>query len=147
MNEAAHNGYRLEMALVRTSAQYEGRPGDIARGRELAREFLARVGARQGTPVSRRAGDLVQLVVSELLTNACKYAPGPALVDLELSGDQVEVTVWDTAPALPVAQPADPARIGRHGLEIVKAVCHHFEVRREAVGKRTTARIRLADDA
>ncbi|MFE0805333.1 ATP-binding protein [Streptomyces sp. NPDC058812] len=145
MDVAAHNGDQLRNELVRVSAEYEGMPGDIARGRELARKFLARVRAAQGLPVSDRATDLVQLVVSELLTNACKYAPGPSLVDLELAEDRVEVTVWDSDPVLPVAEPADPGRIGRHGLEIVMAVCQSFEVHREPVGKRMRAAVRLAD--
>ncbi len=146
MNGAAQNGHRPREAPVRVSAEYEGRPGDIARGRELARGFLARVRATRNRPVPDRAVDLVQLVVSELLTNACKYAPGPSLVDLELAEDRVEVTVWDSDPVLPVAEDTDPDRIGRHGLEIVMAVCQSFEVRREPVGKRMRAAVRLADD-
>ncbi|WP_329469353.1 ATP-binding protein [Streptomyces sp. NBC_01723] len=131
---------------VKVSAEYEGIPGDIARGRELARRFLARVRAVQDRTVSDRAADLLQLVVSELLTNACKYAPGPSLVDLELADDLVEVTVWDSEPVLPVAEATDPGRIGRHGLEIVMAVCHSFEVHREPVGKRMRAALMLTDD-
>ncbi|MFJ7771219.1 ATP-binding protein [Streptomyces sp. NPDC097107] len=145
MDGAAQNGDQLRNELVRVTAEYEGMPGDIARGRELARRFLDRVRAAQGLPVSDRATDLVQLVVSELLTNACKYAPGPSVVDLELTEDRVEVTVWDSDPLLPVAETPDPGRIGRHGLEIVMAVCQSFEVRREPVGKRMRAAVRLAD--
>lgn len=145
MDVAAQNGDQLRNELVKVSAEYEGMPGDIARGRELARRFLARVRAAQGLPVSDRATDLVQLVVSELLTNACKYAPGPSLVDLELAEDRVEVTVWDSDPVLPVAESTDPGRVGRHGLEIVMAVCQSFEVHREPVGKRMRAAVRLAD--
>ncbi|CAL9349715.1 ATP-binding protein [Streptomyces sp. enrichment culture] len=147
MDGAAHTGERLRDVPVKVSAEYQGIPGDIARGRELARRFLARVRAAQGTPVSDRAVEVVQLVVSELLTNACKYAPGPSLVDLELAEDRVEVTVWDSAPALPVPETADPARIGRHGLEIVMAVCESFEVHREPVGKRMRAAVGLTDPA
>ncbi|MFI8949876.1 ATP-binding protein [Streptomyces sp. NPDC053750] len=146
MDGAARNGDRLKEALVRVSAEYEGRPGDIARGRELARRFLAQVRAVGGLAVSDRAVDVLQLVVSELLTNACKYAPGPSLVDLQLAEDRVEVTVWDSDPVLPVAERADPGRIGRHGLEIVMAVCQSFEMHREPVGKRMRAAVRLADD-
>ncbi|MGW7282849.1 ATP-binding protein [Streptomyces sp. NPDC054844] len=145
MDGAAQNGDQLRNELVRVTAEYEGMPGDIARGRELARRFLDRVRAAQGLPVSDRATDLVQLVVSELLTNACKYAPGPSVVDLELTEDRVEVTVWDSDPVLPVAETPDPGRIGRHGLEIVMAVCQSFEVCREPVGKRMRAAVRLAD--
>ncbi|MFE0824546.1 ATP-binding protein [Streptomyces sp. NPDC058807] len=146
MNGAAQNGNLPREAPVRVSAEYEGRPGDIARGRELARAFLTRVRTTRDRPVPDRAVDLVQLVVSELLTNACKYAPGPSLVDLELAEDRVEVTVWDSDPVLPVAEGADPDRVGRHGLEIVMAVCQSFEVHREPVGKRMRAAVRLADD-
>ncbi|MDT0609251.1 ATP-binding protein [Streptomyces lancefieldiae] len=146
MDGAAHQGDRLREALVRVSAEYEGLPGDIARGRELARCFLARVRAAGALPVPDRAVDVLQLVVSELLTNSCKYAPGPSLVDLELAGDRVEVTVWDSAPVLPMAERADPGRVGRHGLEIVMALCQSFEVHREPVGKRMRAAVCLADD-
>ena len=147
MNGAAHHGDRLGTTPVRVSAEYEGIPGDIARGRELARGFLARLRTARGIAVSDRAVDVVQLVVSELLTNACKYAPGPSLVDLELAEDRVEVSVWDSDPVLPVPVPAasDPGRVGRHGLEIVMAVCETFEVRRETVGKRMTAAVLLTD--
>ncbi|MEW2450856.1 ATP-binding protein [Streptomyces parvulus] len=143
MDGAARHEDRLNEA-VKVSAEYEGIPGDIARGRELARRFLAGV-REQGRTVSDRASDLLQLVVSELLTNACKYAPGPSLVDLELTDGFVEVTVWDSEPVLPVAEATDPGRVGRHGLEIVMAVCHSFEVHREPVGKRMRAAVMLAD--
>ncbi|MEV7794705.1 ATP-binding protein [Streptomyces sp. NPDC087512] len=146
MDGAAQNGDQLEKALVRVSETYEGRPGDIARGRELARDFLTRLRAERHVPVSDRTVDVVQLVVSELLTNACKYAPGPSLVDLVVAEDRVEVSVWDSDPVLPVPEASDPARIGRHGLEIVMAVCETFDVRREPVGKRTTAAVPLAGE-
>ncbi|MER6164600.1 ATP-binding protein [Streptomyces violaceorubidus] len=146
MDGAAQTGDRLTDVSVKVSAEYMGRPGDIARGRELARRFLARARTARGVAVSDRAVEVVQLVVSELLTNACKYAPGPSLVDLELAEDRVEVTVWDSAPVLPVPESADPGRIGRHGLEIVMAVCQSFEVHREPVGKRMRAAVGLADD-
>ncbi|MFJ6071202.1 ATP-binding protein [Streptomyces sp. NPDC093065] len=146
MDGAARIGDRRRDEPVKVSAEYEGIPGDIARGRELARLFLARVRAAQGARVSERAVEVVQLVVSELLTNACKYAPGPSTVDLELAEDRVEVTVWDSEPVLPVPHPADPDRVGRHGLEIVMAVCQSFEVHREPVGKRMRAAVRLVDD-
>ncbi|MFJ4521979.1 ATP-binding protein [Streptomyces sp. NPDC088810] len=148
MDEVARSGEPRsdQAAPVMVSAAYEGGPTDIAEARDLARDFLTRVQADHGLPVSDRAMDVVQLVVSELVTNACKHAPGPCLVDLELSGGSVDITVWDGAPTLPVARAADPGRVGQHGLEIVMAVCQGFEVHREPVGKRTTASVVLADD-
>ncbi|MEU0004257.1 ATP-binding protein [Streptomyces sp. NPDC006314] len=118
----------------------------IAEARHLAADFLARVQAEHGLPVSQRAMDLTRLVVSELVTNARKYAPGPILMDLRITGGLVEVVVWDSDPVLPVARAADAGRVGQHGLEIVMAVAQGFEVQREVVGKRIAARIALMDD-
>ncbi|MEW2160986.1 hypothetical protein AB0950_38045 [Streptomyces sp. NPDC007189] len=42
------------------------------------------------------------------MTNAVKYAPGPLLLELEVSDGAVEISVWDTDPALPAACRADP---------------------------------------
>ncbi|MFI9809153.1 ATP-binding protein [Streptomyces sp. NPDC052301] len=118
----------------------------IAQARHLAAEFLGRVQAEHGLPVSQRAMDLTQLVVSELVTNARKYAPGPVLMDLRIVGTLVEVVVWDSEPELPIARAADVGRVGQHGLEIVMAVAQRFEVQREPVGKRISARIALMGD-
>ncbi|GGY87195.1 hypothetical protein GCM10010300_34410 [Streptomyces olivaceoviridis] len=85
------------------------------------------------------------MVVSELVTNARKYAPGPVLMELRIMGEVVEVVVWDSDPVLPVARVSDASRVGQHGLEIVMAVAQGVEARREPVGKRITARIALAD--
>ncbi|AEY92644.1 regulatory protein [Streptomyces hygroscopicus subsp. jinggangensis 5008] len=86
--------------------------------------------------------DLTQLVVSELVTNARKYAPGPVLMELRITGEVVEVVVWDSDPVLPVARASDAGRVGQHGLEIVMAVAQGVEARREPVGKRSSERRR-----
>ncbi|MFC9268722.1 ATP-binding protein [Streptomyces zhihengii] len=112
----------------------------------MAADFLIRVQAVHGLPVSDRAMDLTQLLVSELVTNACKYAPGPILLELRIVGDLVEITVWDSDPVLPIASAADPARVGQHGMEIVMSVAQAFEARRQPVGKSITARLALPDD-
>lgn len=86
---------------------------------------------------------LVQLVVSELVTNACKYAHGPVVLRLCLAGGTVRVEVWDSAPVFPTAQAPDPHRVGRHGLEIVRAVASVLTVRSERGGKTVAAHIPL----
>ncbi|MFC8433361.1 ATP-binding protein [Streptomyces sp. NPDC057253] len=118
----------------------------IAEARDAARRFMTGVQAVHGLPVSERAIGLAELVVSELVTNAHKYASGPCLLDLEVIDGAVEISVCDSDPAMPVPQEADPNRIGKHGLEIVMAVCRSFEIRREPVGKRIRVAIVLADD-
>lgn len=131
---------------VQDTVALDGDGSCIAEARHRAVDFLARVQAEHGMPVSARVMDLTQLVVSELVTNARKYAPGPVLMELRIVGAVVEVVVWDSDPVLPVARAADAGRVGQHGLEIVMAVAQGFEVQREPVGKRITARIALPDD-
>ncbi|MEU7058063.1 ATP-binding protein [Streptomyces sp. NPDC046197] len=131
---------------IATTVALGGDGACIAEARHLAAEFLTRVQAEHGVEVSRRAMDLTQLVVSELVTNARKYAAGAALMNLRVAEDVVEVAVWDCDPMLPVARIADAGRVGQHGLEIVIAVAQGFEVQREPVGKRITARLALSDD-
>ncbi|MFE1030116.1 ATP-binding protein [Streptomyces sp. NPDC058818] len=118
----------------------------IAEARDATRRFMTQVQAVHGIPVSERAKSLAELVVSELVTNAHKYAPGPCLLDLEINDGALEISVWDSDPALPVSQAADPNRVGKQGLEIVMAVCRSFEIRREPVGERVKTAIVLADD-
>ncbi|MFB0619059.1 ATP-binding protein [Streptomyces sp. AGS-58] len=132
-------------AVGSVSAAFEGDEG-IAAARDLARSFLSDVQAVHGLPVSGRVMGMVQLVVSELVTNARKYAPGPCLLTLTVEDGAVQVSVWDSDPTLPAVLAPDPGRIGQHGLEIVMAVSQSFAVHREPMGKRVTATVTLADD-
>ncbi|MEU0029760.1 ATP-binding protein [Streptomyces sp. NPDC006335] len=135
-----------DRAVLSASAAFDGDPSCIGAARHLATGFLAEVQAVHGLPVSERAMGMTELVVSELVTNAVKYAPGPVMLDLQISQGAVRVSVWDSDPVLPDVAATDPRRVGRHGLEITLAVSQGYEVHREPVGKRVTALIALADD-
>ncbi|MEW2119968.1 hypothetical protein AB0945_33265 [Streptomyces sp. NPDC005474] len=63
------------------SAAYDGDSSCIGAARHLATGFLTDVQAVHGVRVSERALGMTQLVVSELVTNAVKYAPGPVMLD------------------------------------------------------------------
>ncbi|MEU9446903.1 ATP-binding protein [Streptomyces sp. NPDC048304] len=130
---------------VSVSQAFEGSE-DIAAARDLARLFLRDVQAVHGLPVSGRVMGMVQVMVSELVTNARKYAPGPCLLTLQIVDGTVQISVWDSSTTLPTILPPDPGRVGQHGLEIVTAVCTSFAVHREPIGKRITASVMLADD-
>ncbi len=147
MDAAGHDECQLPLIAgpLAVSAAFEGSE-EIAKARELARRFLTDVQALRGLPVSGRAMGMVQLVVSELVTNARKYAPGPCLLTLKIEDRAAQVSVWDSGTAVPAVLAPDPSRIGQHGLEIVMAVCQSFAVRREPVGKRITATVALAAD-
>ncbi|MER5526001.1 ATP-binding protein [Streptomyces sp. NPDC002677] len=131
--------------LITTAVSLGGGDACIAEARHHAAEFLDQARADHGVAVSERAVDLTRLVVSELVTNARKHAPGPLRMELSIADDAVEVAVRDSARVEPAARPADPARVGRHGLEIVMAVVQAFQVRLEPTGKRVIARIALTD--
>ncbi|MFD7610691.1 ATP-binding protein [Streptomyces sp. NPDC059828] len=131
--------------LRRAGYAFGGGNGCIAEARDHVGDFLTRARAEQGLNVPPRTTELAQLVVSELVTNACKYAPGPVLMELEITTTEIEVVVWDSDPNVPAARTFDPDRIGQHGLEIVKAITHTLEIQRQAVGKRVAARITLQD--
>ncbi|MFJ8713569.1 ATP-binding protein [Streptomyces violaceus] len=145
--EPQPDGDRTEHGAHPTQVGYAlgGDDGCIARARHHAADFLTRLRDEHDLDVSPRAMDLTQLVVSELVTNSRKYAPGPVLMELRVTGAAVEVVVWDSDPAVPAARAADPDRVGQHGLEIVKAVTQGLDIERQPVGKRITARISLTD--
>lgn len=63
--------------LISVSAVFEDSE-EIALARDLARSFLADVQAVHGLPVSGRAMGMVQLVVSELVTNSRNTLPARA---------------------------------------------------------------------
>jgi hypothetical protein len=102
---------------MRATVALKGDGTCIAQARRLAVGFLTQAQSGHGVPVSQRAMDLTQLVDSELVANARKYAPGPVLMDLRVVGETVEVVLWDSDPVLPIARAADVGRVGQHGLE------------------------------
>jgi hypothetical protein len=132
--------------LVEAGYALTGGDGCIAEARHLALTVLDRVRDELHLSVPAQAMDFTRLVVSELVTNARKYAPGPVLMELRVTTAFVEVVVWDSDPTVPAARVADPERVGQHGLEIVMAVANVC-IRTAPVGKRITARIALPDSS
>ncbi|MFF5973305.1 ATP-binding protein [Streptomyces sp. NPDC012769] len=117
--------------------------GTIAAARDFVAEFLTAAPGAGGDPVPRERVDLARLVVSELVTNAVRHAPGPCRVLLERFEDALDISVADRLEAAPVPRPHDPHRIGQHGLEIVLAVCESVSVEPYRSGKRVRARLSL----
>ncbi|MET9434971.1 ATP-binding protein [Streptomyces sp. NPDC006551] len=123
--------------------EFDRAQGAIAEARDFTAAFLE--GAETpGGPYPAQDVDDARLVVSELVTNVVKYAPGPCRLELSLHAGMLEICVLDTRPVTPVARPRDPDRLGQHGMEIVLALCAGVET--EAVapyGKRVRARLPL----
>ncbi|USQ85416.1 ATP-binding protein [Streptomyces phaeoluteigriseus] len=85
-----------------------------------------------------------ELAASELVTNAVRHAPGPCGMTLQLSREELTITVWDSSTDEPAVKPADPRRIGGHGLRLVHTVSDRVVVALRATGKRITAHLPLA---
>src|ERR1700760_3710720 len=85
-----------------TVREFAGSPSSIAAARALATGFLVGLRDRRGRRLAPQVVIDVQLVVSELVTNAVKFAPGPCTVSLRVRGRHLEVSVADSAPEPPV---------------------------------------------
>ncbi|MEU7005336.1 ATP-binding protein [Streptomyces sp. NPDC046332] len=125
------------------SVEYDMGDGMIASARDFTADFLSASPAAGREPVSRERIDLARLVVSELVTNVVRHAPGPCRVMLELFDGALEISVFDRQEASPVPRGHDPGRIGQHGVEIVVAVCESVSVDPVPTGKRVRARLSL----
>ncbi|MER7682902.1 ATP-binding protein [Streptomyces sp. NPDC096934] len=116
----------------------------IAQGRHFAVAFLTKVKDGHGIPVAAATVEIVQLIVSELVTNAHRHAPGPALLCLRVSGAVLQIEIHDSNPVVPAAKAPDPRRVGQHGLEIVAALALTVTVEHAPGGKRVRADVLLS---
>ncbi|WP_406432845.1 ATP-binding protein [Streptomyces sp. NBC_00631] len=109
----------------------------VAEARCAVRAFLARQGHR---PEDRTSQD-AQLVVSELVTNAVRHAPGPGelVLELEPGAGRLLIAVRDCSPAPPALRQDDPARVGGHGLRLVRRLCSQVWTVPAPPGKRVVA--------
>ncbi|CAM5540519.1 hypothetical protein SVIOM74S_10543 [Streptomyces violarus] len=77
-----------------------------------------------------------ELVVSELITNVIRHAPGPCELILRLFRGQLAITVRDTWASSPVHQ-GDRFRVGGHGLRLVHTVSERVAVARRSGASRS----------
>lgn len=129
---------------MQTTVALEGDGTVIAQARHLATQFLTRAQTEQGLPVSQRALDLTQLVVSELVTNAIRYATGS--IRLRLIRERALVCeVLDggaTAPHLRHPRTTDE---GGRGLLLVSQLTQRWGTRFVTEGKIIWAEQALTD--
>ncbi|MFF3448398.1 ATP-binding protein [Streptomyces sp. NPDC002667] len=142
-SQSAGRGHQDAASPLEASLALDGDGSPIARARHLAAAFLAKARDDHGIPVVTSTVEVVQLIVSELVTNARKYAPGPALLHLRIIGAVLRVQLWDSSPVLPTVRAPDPERIGQHGLEIVTALAHSITMEQTSVGKRVVVDVVL----
>lgn len=115
---------------------FDGASGCIAAARDAASAFLD----DQALPAHPTFHDDVLLVVSELVTNAVRHAPGPLIFGLTLLRDRIEITVRDTDRRTPA--PRTPDLNGGRGWPIVQSLARDVQVFLHHDGK--TVRAELA---
>lgn len=109
---------------------------------------LAAVDGVRTQVVERAAGwgfvelEDLEVVTSELVTNAMVHARSPSVVEVRLVGpDCVEVAVSDTDPDPPVKRIPYEQHTRGLGLHIVDALCDEWGVRAAVGGKTVWARV------
>ncbi|MEV6841536.1 ATP-binding protein [Streptomyces sp. NPDC051133] len=120
----------------------QGDASSVPEARGASHLFIEKAGA----PWSIIEDD-VALVVSELVSNACRHAPGPCRVRLRTTGcETCIVEVWDTSSCLEdvvvrteTMEPDVSLPCGGYGLGIVACLSHEVQVQREQSGKTVQA--------
>lgn len=108
------------------------RQGSIILSRTPAAAAIARRFARSfGTGDSNF--DTVELLVSELVTNAVLHAEGDPELTIRDLGDRIRVEVSDTSPRPPQIDP--PNLTGGRGLQLVDTLAARWGTDRRPAGK------------
>ncbi|MEV6120669.1 ATP-binding protein [Streptomyces sp. NPDC052077] len=113
----------------------EPTPGAVRR----ARHRVAAAAEAWGVPLDEDLRFRIEVVTSELLTNALRHAPGPTEVEVSLERDLLLVSVHDGSPVMPTACATDGEREGGRGLALVEGLCLLHGADRTADGKRCWA--------
>jgi serine phosphatase RsbU (regulator of sigma subunit)/anti-sigma regulatory factor (Ser/Thr protein kinase) len=100
----------------------------VRQARLMIREPLRRWGLDDLVPVT-------ELLVSELVTNAIKYANGDILLRLVLETDSLVCEVHDSSPALPRVLQVDRDAENGRGLHVVSQLAARWGARRTHSGK------------
>ncbi|MEG8279841.1 ATP-binding protein [Streptomyces sp. AHA2] len=128
--------------LLRYGAVWGPEGTSVFDARNATRTLLAQA----GYPPHHRADHDARIVVSELVTNALRDAPGPGGLLLEVlacTPARLRITVRDSSRRSPRPRVPDPHRIGGHGLQLISRICDTFHTTSLPDGKKITAEIRL----
>jgi DNA-binding NarL/FixJ family response regulator len=104
---------------------------DVESPRQARRDVKAALAAAAGAS----SVDVIELLTSELVTNAVRHANSAARVAVEVVGAKVRVSVTDDGPGVPAtARPSPDAESGR-GLDLVQGLADRWGVIALDVGK------------
>jgi anti-sigma regulatory factor (Ser/Thr protein kinase) len=108
--------------------------------RGFARSALATL---LSTPAPASLGDDIELVVSELVTNAVRAGSPTVTIEMALEADAVLIRVSDTATGWPEAREAGIHDTGGRGLPLVSAISSSWGVRISESGKTVWAALAI----
>lgn len=129
--------------MAATEQLFTGDPRSPAGARSFVKAAIGELLRRQ--PPERLCDDL-ELVVSELVTNAVRAGSPRVGVALDVEDDRVVIRVSDEAGGWPEPRIADIYDIGGRGLPLVSALSTSWGVRLSSTGKVVWAELRLPDD-
>jgi len=119
---------------VQLTESFDGMPGTTALARHAAAAFAGSV-ARATGGSGGTAADTLLLVVSELVANACRHAPGPCSLLLRWQPGRMEVAVSDRCEAEPAArQPDLLSGTGGFGWPLVTRLAESVRITHPAEG-------------
>ncbi|MEU3888231.1 ATP-binding protein [Streptomyces sp. NPDC029041] len=146
MKQAEDEPGTEERAILRYGVAWAEGAACAVEARRALHAFLSHIPCTGRTPVPAPLAIDAELVVSELVTNAIRHAPGPCGMSLRLSGDGLAITVWDTSSEQPVVMRRDGRRFGGHGMHVVHTVSSEVTVVFLGDGKEITACLRPVPD-
>jgi anti-sigma regulatory factor (Ser/Thr protein kinase) len=106
---------------------FRASPAAVAEARAYANEQT------QGS--SPNAADVVELLVSELASNAVAHAGTPFTVSVECDNQAIRVEVSDTGNGAPCVRPPDPLASNGRGLQLLGALADSWGVDPHEPGK------------
>lgn len=128
------------------SIELFNRPAAARYARHALRDQLKALGlATEAGTAGYDAAASAELIVTELVTNACRHTDGPVAMRVGWDGKQIIIEVDDPSPVVPktVAAP-DRGVSGGYGLGLVECLTESWGVRVHATGKTVYASLAFA---
>ena len=110
------------------TVEFDADVAQAGRVRHGAERFLRGEGVADGL-------DDIELMLSELVTNAMLHATAPRRATLEVNANAVRVSVDDATSQQPRVLPMSPTRPGGNGMRIVSSLAARWGVTHNLVGK------------
>ncbi|GAB2482588.1 ATP-binding protein [Jatrophihabitans fulvus] len=112
--------------MAPTEREFSGDPYAPAEARAFV---IASLGTELGAPVTFPVRDDIELVVSELVTNAVRAGSASVRVAVEVTGRRAALRVADDAPGWPQQRAASIHDVSGRGLALVAAISAAWGVR------------------